>query len=244
VVRVIDFGQEGDAACMVMELVEGESLEAVLAREGALTVERAERIMVDLAHGLSAIHAKGIVHRDLKPDNVVLVKAADGEERARLLDFGIARLALPDAATNVTQVGLVLGTPEYLSPEQAMGHTLDARSDLYSLGVMAYRMLAPGTHATVGSGAAPRRAAPSGGPGDGLSGKEPRQAARRRQRLRGATAAHAVVAHRYALGRDAGPGRAHDGLPGEAAAQGGGGGDGRRVAGGHRRRAGGDLHPP
>jgi predicted Ser/Thr protein kinase len=151
VVRVIDFGQEGDAACMVMEYVEGESLEAVLTREGALPPERVERILVDLAHGLSAIHAKGIVHRDLKPDNVVLVKAADGEERARLLDFGIARLAQPDTATNVTQVGMVLGTPEYLSPEQAMGHTLDARSDLYSLGVLAYRMLA-GKHPFPGPG--------------------------------------------------------------------------------------------
>jgi hypothetical protein len=124
-----------------MEFVEGESLERVLMREAPLSVERVERLLVQLAQGLSAIHAKGIIHRDLKPENIVLTQASGGAEQARLLDFGIARLAESEAAPSVTQVGTVLGTPEYLAPEQAMGQTLDARSDLYSLGVVAYRML-------------------------------------------------------------------------------------------------------
>ncbi len=141
VIRVIDFGQEGLAACIVMEFVEGQSLEQVLVREAPLSVERVERLLVQLAQGLSAIHAKGIIHRDLKPENVVLTQGPDGAEQARLLDFGIARLAETEAAASVTQVGTVLGTPEYLAPEQAMGLALDARTDLYSLGVVAYRML-------------------------------------------------------------------------------------------------------
>jgi len=93
VVRVIDFGHHGASACLVMELVEGDSLETVLQREAPMSVERTEAIVLQLAHGLSAIHERGIVHRDLKPDNVTLSKSTQGVETARLLDFGIARLA-------------------------------------------------------------------------------------------------------------------------------------------------------
>jgi serine/threonine protein kinase len=147
VVRVIDYGAHGDAPCLVMEFVEGETLELVLTREAPLSVERVERLLAQLAQGLSAIHAKGIVHRDLKPDNVVITRTAEGAEQARLLDFGIARLMSADeegAATekaSVTQAGIVLGTPEYVSPEQALGQPLDARSDLYALGVILFRAL-------------------------------------------------------------------------------------------------------
>ncbi|MGC4121207.1 MAG: serine/threonine-protein kinase [Myxococcales bacterium] len=141
VVRVIDFGHHEGSACLVMEYVEGESLEAVLLKEAPLSIERAEGLLGQLAQGLAAIHAKGIVHRDLKPENVTLSRGPDGREQARLLDFGIARLAEPEPANGVTQMGFVLGTPEYMSPEQAMGRPLDARSDLYALGILAYRML-------------------------------------------------------------------------------------------------------
>ena len=141
VVRVIEFGFHQNSACLVMEFVEGETLEARL-REGPLPVDRALRILTQLAQGLSAIHAQGIVHRDLKPENVLLTMSLDFKEQARLLDFGIARLADSDSpANNVTQAGMVLGTPEYLAPEQAMGKPPEARSDFYSLGVVAYRML-------------------------------------------------------------------------------------------------------
>jgi HAMP domain-containing protein len=140
VVRVIDFGQSEEGTCLVMELAEGETLLQAL-EAGALDPERGRRVLVQLAEGLAAIHEKGIIHRDLKPENVVLTPSARGEQ-ARLLDFGIARLVEPDPdARGLSQVGVVLGTPEYLSPEQAMGAPLDARSDLYSLGVLAYRML-------------------------------------------------------------------------------------------------------
>ncbi len=139
VVRIIDFGESGDAACLVMELVEGDSLFELL-RNGPLAPARALTVLHQLAEGLAAIHDKGIIHRDIKPENVFLTRTARGEQ-ARLLDFGIARLIEPEADSNVSQVGVVLGTPEYLSPEQAIGARVDARSDLYCLGVVAYRVL-------------------------------------------------------------------------------------------------------
>ncbi len=138
-VRIIDFGESGDAACLVMELVEGESLFEVLGG-GPLACARALTVLHQLAEGLAAIHDKGIIHRDIKPENVFLTRTVRGEQ-ARLLDFGIARLVEPQADSNVSQIGVVLGTPEYLSPEQAFGARVDARSDLYCLGVLAYRVL-------------------------------------------------------------------------------------------------------
>jgi len=143
VVRVIDFGMHGASACLVMEYADGLTLEHALRTE-KFPPDRCLRILIQLAQGLAAIHEKGIVHRDLKPENVMLTHAPGGE-LARLLDFGIARLAQPEAGApgtgNVTQVGLVLGTPEYLSPEQALGQPLDARSDIYAFGIVAFRLL-------------------------------------------------------------------------------------------------------
>lgn len=147
VVRIIDFGEWNGSACLVMELVRGESLE-VLARGGPLPAERAVPMLIQLAEGLGAIHAAGIIHRDLKLENVIVAEGTRGEQ-ARLLDFGIARLAQPDGGSSATQAGVVLGTPEYMSPEQALGRALDARSDIYAWGLVAYRLLA-GRHALPG----------------------------------------------------------------------------------------------
>ncbi|MCP3105214.1 protein kinase [Myxococcus sp. K15C18031901] len=140
VVRIVDFGESGDHACLVMEFVEGESLYDVLAQGGPMPPGRALPLLQQLAEGLAAIHDKGIIHRDLKPENVFISPGARGEQ-ARLLDFGIARLVEPDAQSNVSQIGVVLGTPEYLSPEQAVGAKVDTRSDLYTFGVLIYRVL-------------------------------------------------------------------------------------------------------
>ena len=139
VVRVIDYGETSTGACLVMEYVEGESLFSAI-QHGPLSVGRALPLLHEIAEGLLAIHDKGIIHRDIKPENVLLTKSARGEQ-ARLLDFGIARLVEPAMAGGLTQVGLIVGTPEYLSPEQAVGAPVDERSDLYSFGVLAYRVL-------------------------------------------------------------------------------------------------------
>ncbi|MBK7865429.1 MAG: protein kinase [Archangiaceae bacterium] len=140
VVRVIDFGEANSSYVLVMEFVEGENL-ALALRGGPFEAARAVRVLKDIAEGLAEIHAKGIVHRDLKLDNVLLAPIAGGE-RARLLDFGIARLAEAEGpGQQVTQAGMVLGTPEYIAPEQATGQKLDARTDVYAFGILAYRLL-------------------------------------------------------------------------------------------------------
>jgi len=142
VVRVIDFGEANGTYVLVMEYVEGENL-SVAVRSGPFEPVRAVAVLRDIAEGLAEIHSKGIVHRDLKLDNVLLASTG-GRERARLLDFGIARLAETENAgpgQAMTQAGLVLGTPEYIAPEQATGQKLDARTDVYAFGILAYRML-------------------------------------------------------------------------------------------------------
>src|SRR4051812_44902355 len=151
VVRVIDFESRPEATILVLELAEGETLEKVM-RGGPLAPERAIPILAQLSEGLGAIHEKGIVHRDIKPQNVVLTPTPRGEQ-ARLLDFGIARLMeIPDgldlgAALGgpdnpfISQPGQVVGTPAYVAPEQAVAGPLDTRTDVYSFGVLAYRVL-------------------------------------------------------------------------------------------------------
>ena len=140
VVSIIDFGRDEtlDALYIVMEYVEGKSLAAML-RKGRLRLPLALHVTRQICSGLSEAHAAGIVHRDLKPDNVMLQLTAEGAVTARLLDFGIALPSGKD--TRFTATGAVVGTPHYMSPEQAHDQDVDARTDLHALGVMLYEML-------------------------------------------------------------------------------------------------------
>ncbi len=135
-VRVFDIGQAGDTVFLTMELVEGESLRDLLAR-GPLPPERAAAVGAEILRGLADLHALGIVHRDVKPGNILL--ASTGE--VKLADFGLAR-HWEGTETRVTETEGLVGTVEYLSPEQALGDHLDARTDLYSFGVVLFEMLA------------------------------------------------------------------------------------------------------
>ena len=122
---------------LVYEYIDGEDLGTLLEREGTLSIARAAHIARQVANGLATAHAAGVVHRDLKPENVMLVKAADGSDVAKLLDFGIAKVQQED---KLTRTGAVLGTPAYMAPEQARGgSTIDHRCDIYALGAMIYR---------------------------------------------------------------------------------------------------------
>ena len=123
----------------VMDEVAGESLRQRLAREGRLSTEEAARIVSDMASALDCARRAGVVHRDVKPENVLLDQATG---RALLADFGIARAVVADAGGSSTGQGVAVGTPVYMSPEQAAGEEIDSRSDLYALGVVAYEMLA------------------------------------------------------------------------------------------------------
>lgn len=133
-VRVFDIAQAEESTYLTMELVDGESLAAVVAR-GTLSIEQVIEIVRQVLEALQALHRVGIVHRDVKPSNVML--ARDGQ--VKLTDFGLARKI--DSETRATETATVVGTLEYLSPEQAMGLDIDARSDLYSLGILLFECL-------------------------------------------------------------------------------------------------------
>ncbi|HXS47478.1 MAG TPA: protein kinase, partial [Solirubrobacterales bacterium] len=134
VVSVIDAGEDGGHPYIVFEYVKGETLKQRIARIGALDTQEAIAYAIEVARGLSVAHARNMVHRDIKPQNVLI----DEEGRAKLTDFGISR-QLEQAG--VTATGRVLGTTDYVAPEQAMGKGADPRSDIYSLGVVLYEML-------------------------------------------------------------------------------------------------------
>jgi eukaryotic-like serine/threonine-protein kinase len=134
VVAVIDAGEDGGHPYIVFEYVEGETLKQRINRVGALDAQEALAYAIEIARGLTVAHARNMVHRDIKPQNVLI----DSEGRAKLTDFGISRQLEQDG---MTATGRVLGTTDYVAPEQAMGHPVDQRSDIYSLGVVLYEML-------------------------------------------------------------------------------------------------------
>jgi serine/threonine protein kinase/DNA-directed RNA polymerase specialized sigma24 family protein len=142
-VRFVEYGST-DPAYVVMEFLDGSALSKLLSDESQLVPQRALHITRHVLTGLQHAHHLGIVHRDVKPDNVVIVHEPEDAEFAKILDFGIARLADPeaDAKTKLTQKGEIFGTPIYMSPEQVRGDAIDSRADLYSVSVMLYEMLA------------------------------------------------------------------------------------------------------
>ena len=137
-IYAVDEADGGGLVYFVMSYVDGESLGVRLAREGGWPVDRAARVLRDVADALAYAHARGVIHRDIKPDNILIDRASG---RPMVTDFGIARAA--QGETRLTAPGVAVGTPAYMSPEQALGEReLDGRSDLYSLAVVGYHMLA------------------------------------------------------------------------------------------------------
>lgn len=161
IVRVFDYGAMSDGRqYLVMEFLEGQALSEVLAACGRMRPTRVLTIAIQIARGLRKAHSLGVVHRDLKPANIMIAPDEEGGDMVRIVDFGIAKLLLEtNAETSVlqretpgdmhgvpappiTEAGMLLGSPAYMSPEQSMGAAVDARTDMYSFGVMVYEMLA------------------------------------------------------------------------------------------------------
>ncbi len=144
-IQFYDFGELDDGTLIiVMEYIQGKPLAKVLEEEGAIDPKRADKIIIQVCGSLHEAHQRGIVHRDLKPENVLLTDQGGQTDFVKVLDFGIAKRddAEDPNQAKLTKQGMVLGTPPYMSPEQFSGQKLDARSDIYSLGVMVYEMLA------------------------------------------------------------------------------------------------------
>lgn len=151
VVSATDFGKLPDGSFfLALEFIEGKSLRQVIDEGGPIPAWRALRIAVQITQALSRAHALGIVHRDLKPENVMLVEREGDPDFVKVLDFGIAKVPIGElkegiprdpASSVLTKAGMIYGTPEYMSPEQALGQDVDSRADLYALGIMLFEML-------------------------------------------------------------------------------------------------------
>jgi serine/threonine protein kinase len=144
IARIHDSGQD-DAGLLyiALDLVDGEPLSAMLARDEELPIADVVRIVLAICEGLSGAHTAGVIHRDLKPDNVMVRRTDAGEWQVRLLDFGLSKtLHAAPGSTHLTEQNMLLGTPEYMAPEQARGDDIDARCDVYSAGVLLHEMLA------------------------------------------------------------------------------------------------------
>jgi serine/threonine-protein kinase len=144
-VKVLLYGELNDGSLyIVMEYLEGKNLNQVVRKEGPMPVERAIPILVQVCGALQEAHLMGIVHRDLKPENIFLSTNGGLRDYPKVLDFGLAKVTereLRPGSIMLTQEGMIFGTPEFMSPEQAQGKTLDARSDIYSLATILYELL-------------------------------------------------------------------------------------------------------
>jgi serine/threonine-protein kinase len=139
IIAIEDFGQLADGRIyMCMELLNGAALNDMITQP--MGVDRLLNILIQTGHGLAAAHAKNIVHRDMKPENIFVTIGPNGEDVPKLLDFGIAKVKVPgdDGQNNLTKTGMIFGTPFYMAPEQALGNQVDARTDIYSVGVIMY----------------------------------------------------------------------------------------------------------
>ncbi len=139
VVAIYDLDMREGRPYLVMEYLEGQSLVSLV--RGPLELQLAVDLLCQVCDALGAAHAHGVIHRDLKPGNVFLVPAGEGRQRVKLLDFGLAKSLLYPVDRTPTQNGVLLGTPEYMAPEQCSGDAVDARTDIYAVGIMAYQLL-------------------------------------------------------------------------------------------------------
>jgi serine/threonine-protein kinase len=144
VVIIHDFGEADDEipAYIVMELVVGVSLKDILQTEGHLSVERTISLMREICRGVGAGHSHGVIHRDIKPGNIIVSHNDESRETAKVVDFGLAKIRDETGNPSVTQIGVIVGTPLYMSPEQCRGEAPTIGTDVYSLGILTYQMLA------------------------------------------------------------------------------------------------------
>ncbi len=139
IIDISDFGRLADGSVyFVMEYLDGTSLSDMIKTGGSVPMQSAVHIIRQIGSALDAAHARGIVHRDLKPDNIFVIKQGSDPQFVKVLDFGVAKVG--GAASKLTKTGMVFGTPHYMSPEQAAGHSVDQRTDIYALGVIMYEM--------------------------------------------------------------------------------------------------------
>src|SRR3954469_7979465 len=141
IIAIEDFGQLADGRIyMCMELLNGAALNDMIPQP--MGVDRLLNILIQTGHGLAAAHAKHIIHRDMKPENIFVTIGPNGEDVPKLLDFGIAKVSGNDGQNHLTQTGTIFGTPFYMAPEQALGNLVDARTDIYAVGVIMYECFA------------------------------------------------------------------------------------------------------
>ncbi len=141
-VTIYDYGKtDDDRLYIVMEFLRGKTLSDALRASGGMDARRTIHIIRQVCSSLSEAHHAGIIHRDLKPDNIFLTEMGGARDFTKVLDFGVAKMADSEAASTLTQTGMIFGTPKYMSPEQAEGKTIDYRADIYAIGVVMYEML-------------------------------------------------------------------------------------------------------